>query len=195
MRDVDPHHLIAQVWRVLAATEFLGYPLGAKDMQDLGSTFRLAGKVEGNHTVDSIQRVLDRSCLARVHINPEMRVKVARGLAAPVLVQRGWRPFLVKVHNEAGTTSVLRASSSNVGPAGGSRDALYGHRWLDLLTFDDPPLLPTLSGLGVEYRIVRLHAHEAGPREASLAFDVGQGTQDLGFRNELPILFDCRPAR
>jgi hypothetical protein len=25
--------------------------------------------------------------------------------------------------------------------------------------------------------------------EASLAFDVGQGTQDLGFRNEVPILF------
>ena len=25
-------------------------------------------------------------------------------------------------------------------------------------------------------------------------FDVGQGTQDLGFRNEVNMLFDCEPA-
>jgi hypothetical protein len=61
--------------------------------------------------------------------------------------------------------------------------------------FDDPPLGRTLSGLDLEYRIVRLYSHEAGLREASLAFDVGQGTQDLGFRNEVPILFDsARPG-
>ncbi|HTL18385.1 MAG TPA: CehA/McbA family metallohydrolase, partial [Patescibacteria group bacterium] len=31
-------------------------------------------------------------------------------------------------------------------------------------------------------------------REAKLAFDVGQGTQDLGFRSELDVLFHCVPA-
>ena len=30
--------------------------------------------------------------------------------------------------------------------------------------------------------------------EAKLMFDVGQGTQDLGFRNSVPILFDCQKA-
>jgi hypothetical protein len=54
--------------------------------------------------------------------------------------------------------------------------------------------LRTLSGLELAYRIVRLFSHNAGRREASLAFDAGQGTQDLGFRNEVPILFECRPA-
>lgn len=49
-------------------------------------------------------------------------------------------------------------------------------------------------GLGLDYRIVRLYSREAGRREAGLAFDVGQGSQDLGFRNEVPILFDCRQA-
>ena len=34
--------------------------------------------------------------------------------------------------------------------------------------------------------------HTSG--EAKLVFDVGQGTQDLGFRNELNVLFDCQPA-
>jgi hypothetical protein len=42
--------------------------------------------------------------------------------------------------------------------------------------------------------ILRLRSSEAGKREATLQFDVGQGTQDLGFRAEVPILFTVRPA-
>jgi hypothetical protein len=41
---------------------------------------------------------------------------------------------------------------------------------------------------------VQLYSRDAGKREATLTFDVGQGTQDLGFRSELPVLFDCVPA-
>jgi hypothetical protein len=181
--NVDPRPVIAQVRRVLTAIESLGTPLSAEDKQALGAAFTLAGASQADAATEAIQRVLDRSCLIHVQINPEMRVKVARGPARPALVERGWRPFLVKVRNEAGTTAALRATSAQV-----------AHRWLDLLMFDDPPLLRTLSGLELEYRIVRLYSHDAGRREASLGFNVGQGTQDLGFRNEVPILFDCRPA-
>ena len=46
--------------------------------------------------------MLDARCLAGVNINPESRVKVARGPAAAELVEQGWRVFLVKVHNEGG---------------------------------------------------------------------------------------------
>ena len=60
--------------------------------------------------------------------------------------------------------------------------------------FDKQPLNETLSGLALEYRIVELYSRDAGKREAKLAFDVGQGTQDLGFRNEVNVLFDCEPA-
>src|SRR5205814_6561641 len=42
---------------------------------------------------------------------------------------------------------------------------------------------------------IELYSRDAGQREAKLSFNVGQGTQDLGFRNELPILFTCRPAQ
>ena len=131
--------------------------------------------------IEPIQRELDRSFLIDVHINPEMRVKVARGPARAVLVERGWRAFRVRVRNEAGTTAPLRAAGR-------------AQSWLDLQMLDDPPLSPALSGLELEYRILRLYSREAGQREASLSFDVGQGSQDLGFRNEVPILFDCRPA-
>jgi hypothetical protein len=166
--NLDPDVLLEQVHRVVAAARALGVPLEAP---------------RAEMTPETVQLALDDWCLAGVHINPEMRVKVARGPARPVLMERGWGAFLVKVRNEAGTTAALRAAPVRTTP-----------HWLELRMFDDPPMSPCLSGLELEYRIVRLYSRDAGPREASLAFDVGQGTQDLGFRNEVPILFDCRPA-
>ena len=49
-----------------------------------------------------------------------------------------------------------------------------------------------LSGLKVEYAIALIYSGDAGKREATLGFDVGQGTQDLGFRAEVPVLFTIR---
>ena len=46
-----------------------------------------------------------------VDINPEMRVKAAPGPADPLLVEQGWRTFLIKVQNEAGGTAELRVVS------------------------------------------------------------------------------------
>ena len=42
--------------------------------------------------------------------------------------------------------------------------------------------------------MVQLYSRDAGKREARMGFNVGQGTQDIGFRNEIDILFTCRPA-
>ena len=39
-----------------------------------------------------------------------------------------------------------------------------------------------------------LYSRDAGTREASPSFHIGAGTQDLGFRSAVPILFDCKPA-
>ena len=51
-----------------------------------------------------------------------------------------------------------------------------------------------LSGLEVEYAVALIYSSEPGRREATIAFDVGQGTQDLGFRAEVPVLFTVKPA-
>jgi hypothetical protein len=56
------------------------------------------------------------------------------------------------------------------------------------------PMTPNLSGLRVEYALALIYSSEPGKREATIGFDVGQGTQDLGFRGELPVLFDVRAA-
>ena len=67
-------------------------------------------------------------------------------------------------------------------------------RFLDLEVYTAAPMTANLSGLEVEYGIALLYSSESGRREATLTFDVGQGTQDLGFRAEVPVLFTVRPA-
>jgi hypothetical protein len=68
-------------------------------------------------------------------------------------------------------------------------------QWLRLSLLGRPGLGEKLSGLKLEYVVLRLQTDEVGKREATLRFDVGQGTQDLGFRGEVPVLFTVRPAR
>lgn len=172
--------------------DYTGQPLESKTLESLNA---LLSEPDDGEAIGKIQRLLDPHCLAVININPESRVKVARGPVAAQLVEGGWRQFLVKVVNEAGVTAALRVQSSNALSLPGSRTEDVINRWLGLATFDSQPLLPTLSGLKLEYRIVQLYSREAGKREAKLTFDVGQGTQDLGYRSEVDILFDCAPAQ
>jgi hypothetical protein len=203
---VELQPLAAQVGRVLDALDMLGAPLPEPDRRAIRDAL---GGADDRAAVARIQEVLDRHCLLDVHINPESRVHVTQGQAAPELVEQGWRTFLVKVRNDAGVTAALRVSSpqaqrvSSRGPQGFSLNSRpeqtisardVADRWLDLQSFDKPPLLPTLSGLGVEYRILQLYSRDAGTREAALAADVGQGTQDIGFRNDSPVLFRVAPS-
>jgi hypothetical protein len=193
VRDVPLQPLVAQSKRVVAAMDFLGAPLSAADRAALESAFAL-GDARAADAGERIQRVLDASCLVGVNINPQARVKVLRGPAAPELIEQGWRQFLVKVHNEAGVTAALRGTCPQALPLHGAPADEVHDRWLDLMMFDAQPLTDSLSGLVLEYRIIQLYTRDAGAREANLGFNVGQGTQDIGFRNEVPILFRCRSA-
>jgi hypothetical protein len=193
--------LAAQVKRVVQALdEMLGAPLAPKERQALDAALALQDE---DAAAVAVQKVLDPLCLAGVNINPESRVKVARGPAKAVLAQHGWRVFLIKVHNEGGVTAPLRCLSPNyTEPKFSSgrpapppaKDYSVRDQWLGIELFDKQPLNRNLSGLDVEYRILALYSRDEGQREAKLMFDVGQGTQDIGFRNELNILFTCEPA-
>jgi hypothetical protein len=199
---VEAQPLKAQTKRIAEALAFLGQPLTKEQAAALE---KAAAEKDDAEATEGIQKVLDPLCLAGVIINPESRVKVARGAAEAELVQQGWRVFLVKVHNEGGVTAALRASSPNAAPVYKAPSGVprpkqvirpedIPDRWLDIMTFDSQPLAKPLSGLGLEYRIVQLFSRDAGKREAKIAFDVGQGTQDLGFRNEINVLFETAPA-
>jgi len=106
----------------------------------------------------SIQEILDPLCLVSVDINPEMRVKAAQGPADALLVEQGWRTFLIKVRNEAGATAELRvvsphAQSLHNAPGRETASDMFFRQgakrggklpreqlWLDLETFDKQPL-------------------------------------------------------
>ncbi len=206
VQQVELQPLTAQVKRLIEATDYLGAPFTAADKQALE---RASNSTDDIKTRREIQDVLDRYCLLDVHINPESRVKVMQGAAKPELVESGWRTFLVKVRNEAGVTAQLKAVSLNAekvfsrGPARFStsprpqqtiNERDVRDRWMDLAMFDKPPMKPQLSGLELEYRIIQIYSRDAGKREARIGFNVGQGSQDIGFRNDTDILFTSRPA-
>jgi hypothetical protein len=148
-------------------------------------------------------------CLAAITINAESRVKVGEGPAKPELLEQGWRTFLIKVNNEAGINPALVAESPNALPlyqqGKGAREEPrkkeklvnpedVPDRFLDMSLLTREPLKEKLSGLPVEYRVLQLYSRDAGAREAQLSFNIGAGTQDLGFRSAVSILFDSKPA-
>jgi hypothetical protein len=200
IRGVELQPLAAQAKRVAQALDqMLGSPLSKDQQAELDKALTLT---DADKAAEAIQKVFDPLCLVGVNINPESRVKVARGPAAAKLMQSGWRVFLVKVHNEAGVTAQLRCLSPNApvtvptknSPKPKTPKVDTREHWLAVELFDKQPLNARLSGLALEYRILALYSRDAGKREAKLMFDVGQGTQDLGFRNEVAVLFAAEPA-
>ena len=200
--DVEPQPLLAQVQRLIEATDYLGAPFSEGDKKALQE---LSAR-PNSKAVAEIQRVLDPYCIAGLQINPEMRVKVSQGPARPELVEQGWRSFLVKIANESGTTAELKAVSPNAmslfEPSRSASDEFYrrqakpspADRWLDMEVYTKAPMKKRLSGLPLEYALVQLFSRDAGKRESRISFNVGQGSQDIGFRNEIDLLFNCLPA-
>jgi hypothetical protein len=204
--QVELQPLMAQVRRLIEAMDYLGAPIKQADREALEKASNEADAAKARR---GVQDALDKYCLFDVNINPESRVRITQGAARPELVEKGWSAFLVKVRNEAGVTAQLKAESPNALPLWERGDNGFSmnprpqqkitprdltDRWLDLAMFNKPPLKPSLSGLELEYRVIQLYSRDAGKREARISFNVGQGTQDIGFRNDVDILFNCRPA-
>ena len=203
--EVEPQPFLAALKPLMEAADYLGSPFSAAEKSSLQQCMEQHDAA----AVAKAEALLDAHCLFVVNINPEQRVKVHPGAAKPELDEGGWRQFLVRVDNEAGVTAPLRVSSPfakeayvkgspPVKPDAKPRDPgppALAARWLDLQMYEAQPMKATLSGLNLEYRIIQLYSRDTGKREAGFAFDTGQGTQDLGSRNETGLLFDCRPSR
>ncbi|MCA9083251.1 MAG: CehA/McbA family metallohydrolase [Planctomycetaceae bacterium] len=206
MLPVDRQPLVAATQRLTEALDFFGEPFSAEVRAALQKAYEAE---DDRAAVRMIQETLDPLCVAEININAESRVKVKEGPVEKQLMQQGWRTYVVKVHNEAGINPELVVESPNAAPVyakgKGARQqpqkdetlvssADVVNRWLDVSMLNREPMKPRLSGLLVEYRAILLYSRDAGPREASLAFHIGQGTQDIGFRNAVSILFNCEPA-
>jgi hypothetical protein len=194
--------LAQQVRQLAEALDYLGEPLSVNEIAGIDKAVAMPDETAA---VAALEAVLDPHVLAVVDINAESRVRVEEGAAEPSLLQDGTRLFLVKVNNRAGVTAELRAASPNSGDVfrmsnGDSQPAidLTPHdaveRWADISLYHQPPMRKRLSGLALEYQILEVSSRDAGQRSAKLSFNVGQGSQDIGFRNEINILFNAQPA-
>ena len=203
-READGQPLAANVRRLLQALDSLGAPLEASRLEDISEAIAAEDGVK-------LQTLLDPVVLFVIEINPELRVKVKRGPGDPVLQQGGYTPVVIKVINDATLARALNISSPQAGAVyGGASEGILlrqaqtelkrhentnrERRFLDVEMLSQSPMTATLSGLNVEYAVALIHCSEAGTREATIAFDVGEGTQDLEFRSEVPVLFSVRPA-
>src|SRR5262249_22257641 len=92
--DVEGQPLAANAERLMKALEFLGAPLPDETATPLKAAIQA-------RDVKKIQELLDPRALVQVSINPEARVKVARGPAPATIQQAGFVPFLIKVVNDS----------------------------------------------------------------------------------------------
>jgi hypothetical protein len=192
-----------QVRQVETSLAYLGQPLAPKDADAINHAI---GNANEAAAIEQLEQILDRYALAIVDINAEGRVKVQGGFAKPELVEGGTRIFLVKVINKAGVTAPLTAESPNSLPIFVQSDsspeppkkissADTRNRWMGLELYDKDPMSLRLSGLPLEYRILQVYSRDEGQRSAAIGFNVGQGTQDIGFRYEVVVVFTALPGR
>ena len=139
-----------------------------------------------------IDSVLAAYTVLTVQINPEARVKLERGGVKVALRVGANRLYLVKIINEAGVTAPLRIAASD--PAVLAPTKPTGQNsWLTVrlkgLAPDSERLM--LNGSATEYGILELGCRERGTRDIRLSPDIGQGTQDIGFRGETTLLLHC----
>jgi hypothetical protein len=191
-----------QIRQVETSLTYLGQPLAQTDQDAINQALANADE---SLAITQLESILDKYTLAIVEINPESRVKVQPGTAKAELVEAGTRIFLVKVLNKAGVTARLQAESPNALPVFVQSDnsaeppkkvspANVRDRWVSFELYDRDPMSERLSGLPLEYRVVQVYSRDPGQRSAKLSFNVGQGSQDIGFRNDTVIYFTAQPA-
>jgi len=127
----------------------------------------------------------DQSLFLRVIISPESRVRVLEGNLVPGLVQHAWVDAPISIENQAGVTSSIRLESEQFVDDRLSESRM---RWLRIELVPDTPL----TGNSWEHRKLRIWSRDQGVRAAAISVNVGQGTQDLGFRSELAQTFLVR---
>jgi hypothetical protein len=207
LKQVELQPLAAQVQRLVQALDHIGAPLSMADKKKLQSAAE--DKANG---VETIQAVLDPHCLAGVQITAADRIEARPGPAPAKLAEQGWRAFLVKVYNAAAISKLeLRVDSPNAQAMQRRSTSApdpkvisageVARRFLDLSMYSSPPLLPELSGLELEYRIVEVYCRDAGRKEASLNFALGPVTRSgarparaTATSNSIDYAFESEPA-
>jgi hypothetical protein len=195
---VDAQPLLAQVRRVGQAIKSLGSPLPKGVAANLA---KLSPDDEPEKVARTVQKSLDPLCVAAVTVARDGSLRIKPTAGKPELVEQGWRAFLIKVVNPNERTGTLRCESPNARPLPHSTAEEVPGRWLSLSNFASQPLIPELSGLELEYRVISLYSRDRGERSAVLAFrlDSGKGPKkprnvDIRAWPRATVTFVARPS-
>src|SRR5215472_3229768 len=101
VQDVDAQALQHQCQQLLDALAKMKTTLSKETDRELRALLKDEKKAS-DETSEKIQKLLNSQCLVGVSINPESRVKAARGPRSTELVVGKESVFLIRVLNEAG---------------------------------------------------------------------------------------------
>jgi hypothetical protein len=137
------------------------------------------------HSVHSgnLRNAAEPLTILKVQINPESRVKLAPVTLPESIVQHRTQRFLIEIHNEARIQAPLRIRVFD--QSSGDRQSA---EWCDVRLMENLVSSSVLSGEETEWKLLELRSDLAGRREVRFEADVGQGTQDLGFRATTDVL-------
>ncbi len=125
-----------------------------------------------------------------VDVNPESRVKLIAASPLPDLVVERTYRFLLEVRNHARIRAPLRLIATDRSTTPPRAAPFCAVRIVDSIASSS-----FLSGQELEWKIVEVRCTAMGLREVHIEADVGQGTQDLGFRSAADLLMKGVPAR
>lgn len=181
--DAQPY--FTNVRRAIESLERLGAPIERRDSDVITS---LAADQDAT-AVPAAEAILDKYTLATLRIAPEGSVSIGEGGAPRVLLEQGWRMFLVRIENATGNgLSILfpgipRSVNQMAIGSGAHRPylpdtvnmaPLVEKMWLSAevfgatLTRFGRTEVPTiqLSGFPREYHVLQLFSRDAGARVA-----------------------------
>src|SRR5262249_15487779 len=106
--------------------------------------------------------------------------------------------FKMELRPESPNAAPLQRRSSNVPDPRVEPVSAVENRFLDLAMHNTQPLLPRLSGLEVEYRILQIYCRDGGRKEAQLGFSLWENGKKNPFRNKgnnlATVVFESVPA-
>ena len=102
--DIASQPYFAGIRRALEGLAKSGAPVAEGDAQALAILARRNDRA----AVDAAEKILDRYTLANLEIASNGILQLEPGGASPVLVEQGWRSFLIRIHNQPGGAGTVR---------------------------------------------------------------------------------------
>jgi hypothetical protein len=216
---VEPQPYFASVTRAIDSLAALGAPMLPADAQRISE---LSGE-RTEAAVQAAETLLDAYTLARLSIRQDGTCGLDPGGASPVLVEQGWRMFLVRVDNapqracsmiiygDVGSPGQM-TPGFNLAPRPDLMDTLNKAPLIEKMWFllkmhgatstpvgDSTVRLLPLSGIPIEYHVVQIFSRDRGRRKAPMTFLVPKTDRPWPVTNltkaSRSLEFDCLATR